>query len=236
MTKKKVFPQASPASTEKSPVMALTARPKRPKSVVKRTAAKKSVASKPNPRQSVVKVQAVSDPSGAPEPRSKPITAALPAKTVRPPSSKPSGKSQDKALTPSASPAAAKTSSRQPTRSSRRSSARPPTHTRKPAQAKTAASPCTPDTAVSTALLAQHTLPSEQASGSSAPVTNSAKSVQADKAAAASVTPPVANDAELWEQGSPISSRIAQLRTRNSLLDIQLQRLRTPIQVRGKKK
>lgn len=50
------------------------------------------------------------------------------------------------------------------------------------------------------------------------------------------VTPPVVNDAELWEQGSPIRIRIAQLRTRNALLEEQFQRLRPPVQVRGKKK
>ena len=50
------------------------------------------------------------------------------------------------------------------------------------------------------------------------------------------VTPPVVNDAELWEQGSPIRIRIAQLRTRNAFLEEQFQRLRPPVQVRGKKK
>jgi hypothetical protein len=52
----------------------------------------------------------------------------------------------------------------------------------------------------------------------------------------AAVTPPLVSDAELWEQGSPIRTRIAQLRTRNSLLEEQLQKLRPPFQVRGKKK
>ena len=50
------------------------------------------------------------------------------------------------------------------------------------------------------------------------------------------VSTPVLSVAELWEQGSPIRTRIAQLRTRNSLLEEQLQRLRPPVQVRGKKK
>jgi hypothetical protein len=58
----------------------------------------------------------------------------------------------------------------------------------------------------------------------------------AETAAPANVTPPVVNDAELWEKDSPIRLRIAQLRTRNALLEEQLQRLRPPLQVRGKKK
>ena len=52
----------------------------------------------------------------------------------------------------------------------------------------------------------------------------------------APVMPPLIPDAELWDQGSTVKSRMAQLRTRNALLDEQLQRLRPPFQVRGKKK
>lgn len=51
-----------------------------------------------------------------------------------------------------------------------------------------------------------------------------------------STATPLLSVAELWEQGSPIRTRIAQLRTRNSLLEEQLQRLRPPVPVRGKKK
>lgn len=58
----------------------------------------------------------------------------------------------------------------------------------------------------------------------------------AEKPAPDAAPTPELSVAELWEQGSPIRTRIAQLRTRNSLLEEQLQRLRPPVQVRGKKK
>ena len=47
--------------------------------------------------------------------------------------------------------------------------------------------------------------------------------------------PPVLDEMDLWEQDSPVKNRLAKLRTRNSLLDEQLQRLKTPFQARGKK-
>ncbi len=47
--------------------------------------------------------------------------------------------------------------------------------------------------------------------------------------------PPVLDEADLWEQESPVKNRLAKLRTRNSLLGEQLQRLKTPIKARGKK-
>ena len=46
---------------------------------------------------------------------------------------------------------------------------------------------------------------------------------------------PILDDADLWEQDNPVKSRLAQLRTRNALLDEQLQRLKTPFHARGKK-
>jgi hypothetical protein len=42
-------------------------------------------------------------------------------------------------------------------------------------------------------------------------------------------------EADLWEQDNPVKSRLAQLRTRNALLDEQLQRLKTPFHARGNK-
>lgn len=47
--------------------------------------------------------------------------------------------------------------------------------------------------------------------------------------------PPVLDEMDLWEQDSPVKNRLAKLRTRNSLLDEQLQKLKTPIKARGKK-
>ena len=58
----------------------------------------------------------------------------------------------------------------------------------------------------------------------------------AEKPAPEAMSNPVLSVAELWEQGSPIKNRIAQLKTRNSLLEEQLQRLRPPVLARGKKK
>lgn len=52
----------------------------------------------------------------------------------------------------------------------------------------------------------------------------------------ASAAPPVLDEAELWDQASPIKNRLAQLKTRNALLEEQLQRFRPPVHVRGKKK
>jgi hypothetical protein len=52
----------------------------------------------------------------------------------------------------------------------------------------------------------------------------------------AAFTPaPLLDEAALWEQDNPVKSRLAQLRTRNALLDEQLQRLKTPFHARGKK-
>jgi hypothetical protein len=169
-------------------------------------------------------------------------TAAKVPKTPKPQTPKPAGKSLGKkatpratpTATPSESPAAAKTSSR----STPRSSARPATQTktRKAAREKTTALPSTPDQASSNAALKTDPVLPEKAVETTAPETKSPDNMAADKAVPATVTAPVVNDADLWEQGSPIRSRIAQLRTRNSLLDEQLQRLRPPFQVRGKKK
>jgi hypothetical protein len=93
-----------------------------------------------------------------------------------------------------------------------------------------------PDQAPSTEPAKTDPLLPEQAVETTAPQTGSLENTTADKAVPAAVTPPVVNDAELWEKDSPIRLRIAQLRTRNSLLEEQLQRLRPPFQVRGKKK
>lgn len=48
--------------------------------------------------------------------------------------------------------------------------------------------------------------------------------------------PQVLDVAALWEQGSPVKTRLDQLKTRNALLQEQFQRLRPAIPVRGKKK
>jgi hypothetical protein len=101
---------------------------------------------------------------------------------------------------------------------------------------KTSALPPTPDQSTSTDALKTDPLLPEQAVETTSPQTASLENMAAEKAAPATVAPPVVNDAELWEQDSPIRSRIAQLRTRNALLEEQLQRLRPPVQVRGKKK
>jgi hypothetical protein len=46
---------------------------------------------------------------------------------------------------------------------------------------------------------------------------------------------PILDEASLWEQDNPVKSRLAQLRTRNALLDEQLQRLKSPLHARGNK-
>lgn len=48
-------------------------------------------------------------------------------------------------------------------------------------------------------------------------------------------SPPVLDEAALWEQDSPVKTRLAQLKTRNALLSEQLQRLKSPLPARGKK-
>jgi hypothetical protein len=52
---------------------------------------------------------------------------------------------------------------------------------------------------------------------------------------AAITAPPILDEASLWEQDNPVKSRLAQLRTRNALLDEQLQRLKSPFHARGNK-
>jgi hypothetical protein len=218
MTKKKVLPPALPQSTDETPAPAVAARPKRSASVAQKPAAK------------LPKAASTLTPKPAGKSLRKKATPVATAPAAAPPATAPAE--------PSATPAAAKTSSRSPAKPSARSSARPATHTktRKPARVKTNALPPTPDQAPSTDGLKTEPLLPEQAVETTAPQTASLENMAAEKAAPATVPPPVVNDAELWEQDSPIRSRIAQLRTRNSLLEEQLQRLRPPFQVRGKKK
>ena len=281
MTKKKILPQASPPSNEKTPVPEVTARPEKSAPAVKKSVAKFKVAKpvKSSARQSVSKSPAVAAESGAPKsavapavvpaavPTSEPSSAPKPAKSVRAKSPKSAVKRlgkikalvEDKAHTEtepkadvkaepkadvkpgakkvrkSATPAAAKTSSRAP----KRSSARPPTRTptRKPARVKKPAQPSSPDATLGSApLLTTDPVLAAQVIGPTALLEKSPESQVVDQAATAKVTPPVLNDAELWEQGSPIRIRIAQLKTRNSLLEEQIQRLRPSTQVRGNKK
>ena len=47
--------------------------------------------------------------------------------------------------------------------------------------------------------------------------------------------PLVLKEVDLWEKESPIQQRLSQLRTRNAQLTEQLQRLKPPVPVRGKK-
>jgi hypothetical protein len=175
-------------------------------------------------------------PKRSPTVVKKPAAKAPKAARAKPP--KPVGKSLGKKATPEATPAAAKTSSPPPAQSSPRSSARPATQTkpRKPARVKTTDLLHTPDQAPNTASLKTALLLPELAVGTTAPETSHPGINAAETPAPANVTPPVVNDADLWEKESPIRLRIAQLRTRNALLEEQLQRLRPPLQVRGKKK
>jgi len=209
MPPKKVLPTAAHQSAGETPVTAVAARLKRSASALKKPAAKEPT--------------------------------AVSAKTA-----KPAGKSLGKKATPletphasqPASPAPAKTSRRSPAKSAARSSARPATQTkpRKPARVKTTALPPTPDPALNTQPSKTDPLLPELAVETTLPETSPPPSKAVETAAPANVTPPVVNDAELWEKDSPIRLRIAQLRTRHALLEEQLQRLRPPLQVRGKKK
>ncbi len=54
-----------------------------------------------------------------------------------------------------------------------------------------------------------------------------------DKLSPAVAPPPAMDPSILWEQDSPVKMRLAQLRSRNALLDEQLQRLKSPFQARG---
>lgn len=69
----------------------------------------------------------------------------------------------------------------------------------------------------------------------SAPPAPPPLSIQAVKPMATIAAAPMLTEADLWEQDNPVKSRLAQLKTRNALLDEQLQRLKTPFHARGKK-
>ena len=161
-------------------------------------------------------------------PRKRAATAVK--KSVTPKPASPMSKKRtaaSKVQTPSDKPAqavAAKTKSRSPA----------PTQTRKPSRVKSKA--------VSTALDEAQKVEPMLTDGvliqdvSAPPHIKLSDNTAAEKPAPEAAPTPVLSVAELWEQGSPIRTRIAQLRTRNSLLEEQLQRLRPPVQVRGKKK
>lgn len=127
---------------------------------------------------------------------------------------------------------ATKTSSRSAARSSARAPA--PTQTRKPSRVKTKALPATADQPQKIEPVLTDDALGQDASAA-APIKPSDRAAT-EKPAPEAAAPAMLSVAELWEQGSPIRTRIAQLRTRNSLLEEQLQRLRPPVQVRGKKK
>ena len=172
-------------------------------------------------------------PLAAPRKRA---AAAVKKSAVKAPRQAPSSArtSASKVPTPSGKTAkpVGKTQSRSPARSSARSPA--PTQTRKPSRLKTNAQATSPDqpSRVEPILADDVITPNTRAPRPNKLTDNAAS----EKLATADATPPMLSVAELWEQGSPIRLRIAQLRTRNSLLDEQLQRLRPPVQVRGKKK
>ena len=68
-----------------------------------------------------------------------------------------------------------------------------------------------------------------------APPAPSPLPIQAVNPMATITAAPMLTEADLWEQDNPVKSRLAQLRTRNTLLDEQLQRLKTPFHARGNK-
>jgi hypothetical protein len=169
-------------------------------------------------------------------PRKRAATAVK--KSVTPKPASPMSKKRtaaSKVQTPSdkpAQPVATKTPSRSPARSSARSPA--PTQTRKPSRVKSKAVSTAPDEAQKVEpMLTDGVLIQDV---SAPPHIKLSDNMAAEKPAPEAAPTPVLSVAELWEQGSPIRTRIAQLRTRNSLLEEQLQRLRPPVQVRGKKK
>lgn len=160
----------------------------------------------------------------APSKSAAKVAKATPPKAVAKATAKAVTKTAVKKTSPAPSPAAGKTNSRSPARSPTSTSpSRKPARVKKPAL-PVATPPAPPKQAPSRASLAEMTSPTPHQSAS-APQSKAAEA------------PPVVNDAELWEQGSPIRTRIAQLRTRNAFLEEQLQRWRPPVvQVRGKKK
>lgn len=240
MKKKNVLPKASLPSTDEPKVPEQATPPKRPASTVKKSTAKVPPPIKSSTRTAALKTQAPSvSPAvseAVPEPGAAPVTSQSLTAKAKKPARTTAGKKAAK--TPL--PVAAKTSTRSPARSPTASK------TRKPARLKTAPVSQTPEPTLNTEPAATEDLLTQQASGTTQPQTTLPETrlpettlpetTAAEKAGPATVTSPVVNDAELWEQASPVRLRIAQLRTRNSILDEQLQRLRPPFQVRGKKK
>jgi hypothetical protein len=220
-------PAAVPASEPGSaPKPAKSVRAKSPKPAVKRLGKIKALVEDKAHTETEPQADVKAEPQADVKAEPKADVKAAPKADVKP---------EAKTVGKSATPAAAKTSSRAP----KRSSARPPTRTptRKPARVKKPAQPTSPDATLGNApLLTTDPVLAAQAIGPTALLEKAPESQVVDQAATATVTPPVLNDAELWEQGSPIRIRIAQLKTRNSLLEEQIQRLRPPTQVRGKKK
>jgi hypothetical protein len=146
----------------------------------------------------------------APSKSAAKVAKATPPKAVAKATAKAVTKTAVKKASPAPSPAT--------------SPSRKPARVKKPALPVATAPASPPRQAPSRASLAELTSPTPHPSAS-APQSKAAEA------------PPVVNDAELWEQGSPIRTRIAQLRTRNAFLEEQLQRWRPPVvQVRGKKK
>ena len=132
----------------------------------------------------------------------------------------------------------AKTAPTEVVKANTRSPARSPTstQTRKPARVKKPALPLAVTSPSLTKQGASHALQAETASHTPYKRASAIDKTSAETSNSAAATPPVVDAAELWEQGSPIRSRIAQLRTRNAFLEEQIQRWRPPVQVRGKKK
>jgi hypothetical protein len=230
MKKKSVLPKASLPSTDETRVPEQATTPKRPASTVKKTSAKVPPPIKSRTRTAALKIQTPSDSSAvseaAPEPGATPVTA----KSLTAKAQKSARKTAGETTAQTPLSVAAKKSTRSPARSPTASK------TRKPARLKTSPVSPTPEPTLNTEPAATEDVLIQQASGTTQPQNTLAETTAAEKTGPATVTPPVVNDAELWEQASPVKLRIAQLRTRNSILDEQLQRLRPPFQARGKKK
>lgn len=215
MKKTSASPEMSTQITNDTQDTMVTERAARPK---------KSAPVKTRARPSATKVQA---PADTPSPKNTKAAGKSPSKT---PNQTPV-KTTPKTPAPKASQVAIKTSTRSPARSATQ------TKTRKPARLKTPALPH--DAALA---LSAEPLSTEKRLAEQTPATVCATDSSPTHESKAAETPPspaeapVVNDAELWEQGSPIRIRIAQLRTRNALLEEQLQSLRPLFQVRGKKK
>lgn len=196
---------------------------------------KKKVSSQVLPEASVPSpIESQASPVAAPRKRASSAVKKSAAKVPSPmlPSTPPSVSKAQKSSDKAVKPVAAETQSRSPARSSARAPA--PSQTRKPSRVKTSALPATPDQPPTVEPIVTDDFLIQNVNAN--PTNKLSDNTASETLAATASAPPLLSVAELWEQGSPIRIRIAQLRTRNALLEEQLQRLRPPVQVRGKKK